>query len=210
MSKPQGSNKEMFDSTRQKFIEKAHDRFIAQGYMATSTNDIVHDAEMARGALYHHFKNKEELFKAVIEDKIHQLQTVLNEQMEKRVHCGISNPEEDLLVSLDVIVDLFKDKSYRRLIVIESLVALPHEQRRETMHDYFKPIVMHFFDQLNITEKATPEVLEAMIIGLIGFMAESVRSFEYMDDDTKQQQHGEDIKQAIRYFLKPFIAQYSN
>ena len=69
---------------------------------------------------------------------------------------------------------------------------------------------MHFFDQLNITEKATPEVLEAMIIGLIGFMAESVRSFEYMDDDTKQQQHGEDIKQAIRYFLKPFIAQYSN
>ena len=210
MSKPQGSNKEMFDSTRQKFIEKAHDRFIAQGYMATSTNDIVHDAEMARGALYHHFKNKEELFKAVIEDKIHQLQTVLNEQMEKRVHCGISNPEEDLLVSLDVIVDLFKDKSYRRLIVIESLVALPHEQRRETMHDYFKPIVMHFFDQLNITEKATPEVLEAMIIGLIGFMAESVRSFEYMDDDTKQQQHGEDIKQAIRYLLKPFIAQYSN
>ena len=210
MSKPQGSNKEMFDSTRQKFIEKAHDRFIAQGYMATSTNDIVHDAEMARGALYHHFKNKEELFKAVIEDKIHQLQTVLNEQMEKRVHCGISNPEEDLLVSLDVLVDLFKDKSYRRLIVIESLVALPHEQRRETMHDYFKPIVMHFFDQLNITEKATPEVLEAMIIGLIGFMAESVRSFEYMDDDTKQQQHGEDIKQAIRYFLKPFIAQYSN
>ncbi|MCS5595729.1 MAG: TetR/AcrR family transcriptional regulator [Pseudomonadota bacterium] len=210
MSKPQGSNKEMFDSTRQKFIEKAHDRFIAQGYMATSTNDIVHDAEMARGALYHHFKNKEELFKAVIEDKIHQLQTVLNEQMEKRVHCGISNPEEDLLVSLDVIVDLFKDQSYRRLIVIESLVALPHEQRRETMHDYFKPIVMHFFDQLNITEKATPEVLEAMIIGLIGFMAESVRSFEYMDDDTKQQQHGEDIKQAIRYFLKPFIAQYSN
>ncbi|MED5423324.1 MAG: TetR/AcrR family transcriptional regulator, partial [Pseudomonadota bacterium] len=201
MSKPQGSNKEMFDSTRQKFIEKAHDRFIAQGYMATSTNDIVHDAEMARGALYHHFKNKEELFKAVIEDKIHQLQTVLNEQMEKRVHCGISNPEEDLLVSLDVIVDLFKDQSYRRLIVIESLVALPHEQRRETMHDYFKPIVMHFFDQLNITEKATPEVLEAMIIGLIGFMAESVRSFEYMDDDTKQQQHGEDIKQAIRYFL---------
>ena len=137
MSKPQGSNKEMFDSTRQKFIEKAHDRFIAQGYMATSTNDIVHDAEMARGALYHHFKNKEELFKAVIEDKIHQLQTVLNEQMEKRVHCGISNPEEDLLVSLDVIVDLFKDQSYRRLIVIESLVALPHEQRRETMHDYF-------------------------------------------------------------------------
>ena len=130
--------------------------------------------------------------------------------MEKRVHCGISNPEEDLLVSLDVIVDLFKDQSYRRLIVIESLVALPHEQRRETMHDYFKPIVMHFFDQLNITEKATPEVLEAMIIGLIGFMAESVRSFEYMDDDTKQQQHGEDIKQAIRYFLKPFIAQYSN
>lgn len=210
MSKPQGSNKEMFDSTRQKFIEKAHDRFIAQGYMATSTNDIVHDAEMARGALYHHFKNKEELFKAVIEDKIHQLQTVLNEQMEKRVHCGISNPEEDLLVSLDVIVDLFKDQSYRRLIVIESLVALPHEQRRETMHDYFKPIVMHFFDQLNITEKATPKVLEAMIIGLIGFMAESVRSFEYMDDDTKQQQHGEDIKQAIRYFLKPFIAQYSN
>lgn len=210
MSKPQGTNKEMFDATRQKFIEKAHDRFITQGYMATSTNEIVHDAEMARGALYHHFKNKEELFKAVIDDKIAQLQTILLEQMNKRVHCGVSNPEEDLLVSLDIIVDLFKEPSYRRLIVIESLVALPHEQRRQTMHDYFKPIVMHFFDQLKITQKASPEVLEAMIIGLIGFMAESVRSFEYIEDAAAVEKHGEDIKQAIRYFLKPFIAQYSN
>lgn len=209
MSKHKGSNKEMADNTRQKFIDKAHDRFIAEGYVATSTNDIVRDAEMARGALYHHFKNKEELFAAVANDKITAMRGLLDAGIEKRTQCGLTDPQEDFFATLDLIVDLFRDPTYRRIIVIESLVALPHAVRRQTMLDYYRPICINFLDRINISATITPQVIDAFIIGLIGFIAESVRSFEYMNNEDECAAQAESIKSALRLFLIPLITQFS-
>jgi|TARA_R110002094_G_scaffold102675_1_gene102349 AcrR family transcriptional regulator len=209
MSKHRGSNKEMADSTRQKFLDKAHDRFISEGYVATSTNDIVRDAEMARGALYHHFKNKQELFTAVANDKNVAMRSLLDARIEKRAQCGVADPQEDFLATLDLIIDLFKDPAYRRIIVIESLVALPHEIRRKTMLDYYRPLCVNFLDRSNISKSATPDVLDAFIIGLIGFIAESVRSFEYTHGQEECAAQAESIKAALRLFLIPFINQFT-
>ena len=208
MSKHKGSNKEMADNTRQKFIDKAHDRFITEGYVATSTNDIVRDAEMARGALYHHFKNKEELFAAVVADKIKSMSALMDAGLKKRVCCGVDDPQEDFLSTLDLIVDLFKDPAYRRIIVIESLVALPHEIRRQTMQDYYRPICLNFLERINMTKSAPEGVINAFIIGLIGFLAESVRSFEYTMSEEDSTAQAESIKAALRLILIPFITQY--
>tara|TARA_A100000164_G_C21736795_1_gene690296 strand:- start:16 stop:648 length:633 start_codon:yes stop_codon:yes gene_type:complete len=208
MSKHKGSNKEMADNTRQKFIDKAHDRFITEGYVATSTNDIVRDAEMARGALYHHFKNKEELFAAVVADKIKSMSALMDAGLKKRVCCGVDDPQEDFLSTLDLIVDLFKDPAYRRIIVIESLVALPHAIRRQTMQDYYRPICLNFLERINMTKSAPESVINAFIIGLIGFLAESVRSFEYTMSEEESTAQAESIKAALRLILIPFITQY--
>lgn len=208
MSKHKGSNKEMADNTRQRFIDKAHDRFITEGYVATSTNDIVRDAEMARGALYHHFKNKEELFAAVVTDKIKSMSALMDADLKKRACCGTNDPQEDFLSTLDLIVDLFKDPAYRRIIVIESLVALPHAIRRQTMLDYYRPICLNFLERINMTKSAPEGVINAFIIGLIGFLAESVRSFEYTMSEAESTEQAESIKAALRLILIPFINQY--
>ncbi len=52
-------------ATRAKLIKIARDHFARSGYDATHTNDILEDACLSRGALYHHFKSKQELFEAV-------------------------------------------------------------------------------------------------------------------------------------------------
>jgi AcrR family transcriptional regulator len=55
------------ETTRQALLEAARSRFGAQGYGATSTEDIVAAAGVTKGALYHHFSDKESLFRAVFE-----------------------------------------------------------------------------------------------------------------------------------------------
>jgi AcrR family transcriptional regulator len=205
MSKHKGCNKETADKTRQLFINKAHDRFIAEGYVATSTNDIVRDADMARGALYHHFKNKQDLFAAVAADKMMAMRRLLDAQIEKRAQCGPIDPQEDFLCTLDLIVDLFRDPAYRRIIVIESLVALPHGIRRQSMLDYYRPLCLNFLNSITITSPPHTEVIDAFIIGLIGFVAESVRSFEYTSGEDECAAQAENIKAALRLFLIPFI-----
>jgi len=54
-------------STRNRIIEAAMGLFIRHGYRLTSMELVGQEAGLTRQALYHHFKTKEALFRAVLE-----------------------------------------------------------------------------------------------------------------------------------------------
>jgi AcrR family transcriptional regulator len=58
---------ERTDATRARLIEAGRALFGAQGFAAASIEDIASRAKVTRGALYHHFASKEDLFAAVFE-----------------------------------------------------------------------------------------------------------------------------------------------
>jgi AcrR family transcriptional regulator len=53
--------------TRETLISAARSLFAERGYDATSIEAVLERAEVSRGALYHHFGGKEELFAAVLD-----------------------------------------------------------------------------------------------------------------------------------------------
>jgi len=55
------------DNTKEFIIDEAFNLFINRSYEAVSINDISKAIGLTKGALYHHFKNKEELFKSVVD-----------------------------------------------------------------------------------------------------------------------------------------------
>ena len=54
-------------ATRNALIEAARGLFSERGYAGVSTEEIVQAAGVTRGALYHHFRDKQDLFTAVVE-----------------------------------------------------------------------------------------------------------------------------------------------
>lgn len=54
-------------ATRRHLVDVATRLFARQGYEATSVDAVLQAAGVSRGALYHHFANKEALFEAVLE-----------------------------------------------------------------------------------------------------------------------------------------------
>lgn len=55
------------ENTKEFIIDEAFKLFLDHSYEAVSISDISQAIGFTKGALYHHFKNKEELFKSVVD-----------------------------------------------------------------------------------------------------------------------------------------------
>lgn len=61
------TNRQRTEETREKLIEAARRMFVEKSYAETSTPEIVAAAGVTRGALYHHFADKQALFATIAE-----------------------------------------------------------------------------------------------------------------------------------------------
>jgi AcrR family transcriptional regulator len=75
--------KEEAEETKQKIINAAVELFETNGYNATRIEDIAEKTGMTRGAVYWHFKNKDDLFVSIFELFEKRLDRLLDESKEK-------------------------------------------------------------------------------------------------------------------------------
>jgi AcrR family transcriptional regulator len=60
-------HEEHLEDTRNGIVEAARELFATQGYADTSIEEIVARARLTKGAMYHHFGSKEEVFRVVLD-----------------------------------------------------------------------------------------------------------------------------------------------
>ena len=124
MAKRRGANKENYEETQSVFLALGRLEFATHGYAKASTNRIVEQCGMARGSLYYHFKDKEDLFRAIFT----RLTSESNTEITARVD-QIEEPWEALLHAADLFLTHALDPVFRRIVLIEALVAIPYLER---------------------------------------------------------------------------------
>lgn len=119
------------EATRAALVRAARELFTERGYASVGTNEVVQRAGVTRGAMYHHFPDKRELFRAAYEATESELVEGLAARLET-----IDDPWEALVTGVRSFFDLASDPKLMRMGLIEGPAVLGWEAWREIGNRY--------------------------------------------------------------------------
>ncbi|WP_404357579.1 TetR/AcrR family transcriptional regulator [Cytobacillus firmus] len=189
-------NKEETYETIVSLIEVARRHFTEKGYAAASMEDIVTEANLTRGALYHHFGNKRGLFQAVLE--------AVQKEIGDRVEAAASqseNPWEQLTLGCRAFVASAVEPRTRRILLIDGPAVLGWEVWRSMDEQHS---MRHLRDQLQIMQEQgnlKPVPLDALTHFLSGALNESALWIA----ESRDERSIEETMSVISHCLSGFI-----
>ena len=123
---------EYAEQTRAAILDAAAEAFAGEGFTATSITQIAAAARVTKGAVYHHFPDKQALFEAVLHK--------YNEAAQQQVYAAFTEhdggPWDDALAALSATLDVSLDRVAARLIYVEGPVGLGWRRWRESEDHY--------------------------------------------------------------------------
>lgn len=117
---------ERAEETRLALLGAARELFVVNGYAATRLGEIVSRSRVTKGALYHHFEGKRDLFRAVCEQ-------VRREWVDDMVAAAARQPDpwRRLVDGLGEFLDACVDSELRQLLLIDGPAVLGSEELHE-------------------------------------------------------------------------------
>jgi AcrR family transcriptional regulator len=123
---------EYAEQTRAALVAAAAEAFAEHGFTATSITQIAAAVRVTKGAVYHHFSDKQCLFEAVI--------NYHNEAAQQKVYEAIAEHPDDVweaaMAGLEATLDACADPVAGRLIYLEGPVGLGWRRWRESERQY--------------------------------------------------------------------------
>ena len=119
-------------ATRSALLKVARKLFAERGYADTATEEIVKRARVTRGALYHHFKDKQDLFKAVLVEEQLRLAAHSTEAASRE-----TDPWRALLIASEAFMDACLDPAVQQIVLIDAPAVLGAQGWREFDESYY-------------------------------------------------------------------------
>jgi AcrR family transcriptional regulator len=114
------------EQTTSSLVDGARELFAADGYAATSLDAVVERAGVTKGALYHHFTGKRELFAAVFAAEQERLLQQL-----AAAAAGHDDPWDAFVAGCVAFVEVCQEPGLQRIFLLDAQVALGWERVRE-------------------------------------------------------------------------------
>jgi AcrR family transcriptional regulator len=156
---------ERTESTRAALIAAGRELFGTRGYAAVGTTELVAAAGVTRGALYHHFRDKRDLFRAVM---VATEQAFVMEVGGSIV--GIERPGDQLAAALDATLDACTDPVLARISFIDGPAVLGFEDWRAVIEESSLGLLVLMLQnamEAGDLRRTAPEPLAQLLLGAL-------------------------------------------
>lgn len=120
--------------TRIKILREAKQLFIDNGFLGTTTLQIAKACEIAHGTLFVHFRNKEELIIAILEEKLLE--------MAKKIH-RLAMESDQIEILVDKYLDYVEEDEDFLAVIAREMPFYPELMRNRIIANEI--IIRHFF-----------------------------------------------------------------
>ena len=111
------------EATRAALLAAARPLFATRGYGNVGTEAIVRAAGVTRGALYHQFRDKEDLFRAVYAEVEREFAEKITVHMRERVVAG-ANAWDEVREGAQAFLDVALDADVQRIALLDGPAVL--------------------------------------------------------------------------------------
>jgi AcrR family transcriptional regulator len=158
---------ERTEATRGRLISTARRLFGEKGFAATSTEEILGGAAVSRGALYHHFASKTDLFRATFEAVEDDLTAKV---LASATGSGETDPRRLLELGVDAFLDQCVKPEVQRIVMLDGPTVLGWDTWHELDERYaFGTLktVLTLAAELGRIDEAAVEPLSHLLLGAI-------------------------------------------
>ncbi|MBM3666695.1 MAG: TetR/AcrR family transcriptional regulator [Actinobacteria bacterium] len=173
-----GRRQQGAEATREALVDAALELFSRRGYGEVGTEQIVERAQVTRGALYHHFKDKRDLFRAVVE----RVEQYLIERIAARMEGASDDPFDVIVTGCLAFLDACEQPAVKQVALTDAPGVLGWAEWREIDERY----------GLGLMKAALGGAMEAGVLGpapldslshlLLGALAEAAFVIADADD----------------------------
>ena len=182
--------------TRAALVEAARPLFAERGYAAVGTDELARAAGVTRGALYHQFDGKPELFAAVFE----QVESELVGEIDVAFAAAFAtDPMGAVRTGIDAWLDASLAPAAQRIVLIDAPAVLGWERWREIGRRYGVGLVEGAVAALVEVGVFAPQPVTPLAHLLVGALEEGALYAARADDRAVAL---EEVRAALRRLLE--------
>jgi|SRR4051812_16674006 AcrR family transcriptional regulator len=161
------SRAQQSEATRAKLLRVGRDLFARRGFAGVATEEIVRRAGVTRGALYHHFRDKRDLFAAVVEQ-------VEQEVLERVAEAALTESDawEQQRAAIGAYLDVCLERDVQRIVLVDAPSVLGIEAWREIEAKYGLALVQAGLQSLIDAGYMEPQPVEPLAQLFLGALTE--------------------------------------
>ena len=156
--------------TREALIAAARPLFAEHGFNEVALETIVRAAGVTRGALYHHFADKTELFAAVFERVEGEVAARMGDAI---AVAGQTDPLEVMKLGAGFWLDACSDPEVQRIVLVDAPAVLGSSRWSEIGNRYNIGLVRGLLTNAIEIGRIPPQPVEATALTMLGAMREA-------------------------------------